>query len=359
MLEAYGFSFQDAIFAANTLADNAGEQLLTPAHMLLGILSNRDPVVMGSVAQMVPNVDNLSKSLNSALGSGVIVEESRAQRLENAIIDLFHSVSHEQRCDRPAMFKLFNEILERCPLPSLSEDARRVWKLAHQEAARAGARQTEAEHLLLGLLADADNEPARALNAVGITLDLARSAVGESSRLDRHPLPGLSRRLEPSVTHVFSEARKSARRSGRAIITLKDLLLALVDDDELGLSLSMSLKVDLQPVRRRIEKMPASLVSPPTCERSPGASSDHSFNVGTGRGEPCPCEKWMDPRSHDALLLAGKEATRLNRIMVGHADLLAGLVAASGEELLGALRQAGLDLSRAHELIAAAEERGP
>ena len=60
----------------------------------------------------------------------------------------------------------------------LSKDSIRVLKYAAEEADRLGDRHIRSEHVLFGLLREADAVAAKLLNAEGITLQLAIDKVG-------------------------------------------------------------------------------------------------------------------------------------------------------------------------------------
>ncbi|HET6383860.1 MAG TPA: Clp protease N-terminal domain-containing protein [Armatimonadota bacterium] len=354
-----GISFGDVISKAAVLADNEGEKLVTPAHLLLAIMARADPVAIGALRQLAPDVEKLSKSLDDTLRAPArpMAEEPSLQRLAKAVTELMRSVTPEQRSDEPAMQKLLHETIEKCgPRPRLSQEAKQVWRSAEQEAQQSGAEMMEAEHILLGLLADPGNEAAQALKASGITLELARSAVSESRRANAHPAPPLWRTLENSVLHLLAAARNRVRGSGRDVVTLKDILLALVDDNELGTRLATSFPIDRRCLRRSIETLP-----PPAGGRQSqdgGPRGDVASEVGSDT-RPAGSGGWLDPRTCKALEFAAQEAHRFSRIMVGPADLLAGIIAVSDEEELDTLRLAGLDLSKARDILAANENGGP
>jgi Clp amino terminal domain, pathogenicity island component len=63
-----------------------------------------------------------------------------------------------------------------------------VIELAREEADRVGHRYVGPEHLLLGLLRDGSNQPARMLQARGVELAAARAALGRLA--DRGVVPG-------------------------------------------------------------------------------------------------------------------------------------------------------------------------
>ena len=60
-----------------------------------------------------------------------------------------------------------------------TERARQVLNLAQEEAARLGHNYVGTEHLLLGLLLEAEGIAAQVLNGMGVDVDTARAQIGE------------------------------------------------------------------------------------------------------------------------------------------------------------------------------------
>jgi ATP-dependent Clp protease ATP-binding subunit ClpA len=123
----------------------------------------------------------------------------------------------------------------------LSADARRlVLASAGEEARRRGDRRVGTDHLLLGLLHEADGEPARAL---GVDLRAARAA---DQALDRAALiavgvdaadldlatdatPGRRPALTSGARAAFQRALEQARPARTGRIEPRHFLLALLD----------------------------------------------------------------------------------------------------------------------------------
>jgi ATP-dependent Clp protease ATP-binding subunit ClpA len=150
----------------------------------------------------------------------------------------------------------------------LSTDARKaVLTSSAQEARRRGDRRLGTDHLLLGLLHDADSTVTRSL---GISLETARSA---SESLDRAALESVgvhvahlgdpppatfARRLLPLTSGaraVLRQAVEQARRARTPHIETRDFLLALLDCDrpDPAAELLSALGVDRSEVRERLE----------------------------------------------------------------------------------------------------------
>lgn len=150
----------------------------------------------------------------------------------------------------------------------LSADARNlVLTAAAQEARRRGDRRLGTDHLLLGLLHDADSSTTRAL---GVDLEMARSASDSLDRaaldavgvnvaqLGTPPPTGFARRLLPLTSGsraVMKRAVEQTRGAKRPHIETRDFLLALLDRDlpDPAAELLSALGVDREQVRARLE----------------------------------------------------------------------------------------------------------
>ena len=140
----------------------------------------------------------------------------------------------------------------------LSADAKKVLLTSAQEARRRGDRRLGTDHLLLGLLHDADSGVAQALQ---IDLEAARSA---ADGLDRAALAAVG----VNVAHLGQQLPAApARRlptftsGARAVLTsavdrTRHLLLALLDRQapDPGAELLAALGVDGSQVRMRLEE---------------------------------------------------------------------------------------------------------
>ena len=156
----------------------------------------------------------------------------------------------------------------------LSADVRRiVMTSATQEARRRGGRRVGTDHLLLGLLHDADSTAARALGidlaaarAASHALDLAAlAAVGvdvdvdvDVARLAEPPrrvlAPGLT--LTSGARTVLKRSLEGARDAKARRIEPRHFLLALLDRErpDPAAELFDALGVDPAQVRRRLDE---------------------------------------------------------------------------------------------------------
>lgn len=150
----------------------------------------------------------------------------------------------------------------------LSVDARKVvLTSAAGEARRRGDRRLGTDHLLLGLLHDADSAVAKAL---GTDLESARDAADALDRaalaavgvdvahLGDPTLPVFSRRLLPLTSGaraVIKAAVEETRQAGSKRIEARQFLLALLDREapDPAAELLRALGVDRSQVRHRLD----------------------------------------------------------------------------------------------------------
>lgn len=150
----------------------------------------------------------------------------------------------------------------------LSADARKMLLTsAAQEARRRGDRRLGTDHLLLGLLHDADSSVAQAL---GVDLEAARTAadcldraalaaVGvKVAHLGDPPPSAFARRLPPLTSGARAVLRRTVDETLRARtprIETRHFLLALLDRDrpDPAAELLATLGVDRSQVRDRLE----------------------------------------------------------------------------------------------------------
>jgi hypothetical protein len=107
--------------------------------------------------------------------------------------------------------------------------ARRAVQRARAEAARLGADSVETDHLLIGLLLDADSGPVKAaLDDCGITCDgvrrLARSPSASTGPGDQ-PAP-----VSPSAREALEESMREAVARGDSRLDVEHLLLAVLHE---------------------------------------------------------------------------------------------------------------------------------
>src|SRR5215211_4369583 len=107
--------------------------------------------------------------------------------------------------------------------------ARRAVQRAREEAARLGAERLETDHLLLGLLLDADDGPVRAaLDDCGITCEAVRKEAGppDGPRRSVARTPVVS----PATREALEQSMREAVARGDGRLDVEHLLLAVLHE---------------------------------------------------------------------------------------------------------------------------------
>jgi ATP-dependent Clp protease ATP-binding subunit ClpC len=139
--------------------------------------------------------------------------------------------------------------LEEERVPAFTEQVRSVLSRAQEEARSFQHASLGTEHILLGLLAEADGIAARVLATFGIELSKTRDTVefivGRGDRTESSTI-GLTARAKSVIGQAVDEARQMHHRS----IGTEHLLLSLVREGEgIATGVLESLGVNLETVR--------------------------------------------------------------------------------------------------------------
>ena len=140
-------------------------------------------------------------------------------------------------------------------------EARRAVQLARQEASALGHSLVGTEHLLLGVLRCESSAAARALRALGVELDAARSAA-EPTLVEVEASPAEPDRVHRSRRGLTRHAHAVLERSlgqtlarSEGFIGVEHLLLSLLADRRGGASRTLAhLGVERDAVRRRLDQ---------------------------------------------------------------------------------------------------------
>ncbi len=130
-----------------------------------------------------------------------------------------------------------------------TDRARRVVVLAQQEARALNHGYIGTEHLLLALLREGDGVAARALTAMGISLDAMREAVEDITPRGTEPVPESGHiPFTPRAKKVLELSLREARQLGSDYIGTEHILLALIREAD-GLAAQILLAADVGPNR--------------------------------------------------------------------------------------------------------------
>ncbi|HET7560215.1 MAG TPA: Clp protease N-terminal domain-containing protein, partial [Limnochordia bacterium] len=132
-----------------------------------------------------------------------------------------------------------------------TERAQKVIVLSQEEARRLGHNVVGTEHILLGLCAEGDGVAARALAALGISLDKVRAEVERViGRGDGHDGNII---FTPRSKRVLELAFEEARQLNHAYIGTEHILLGLIREGEgVAAQVLKNLGADLDKVRRQV-----------------------------------------------------------------------------------------------------------
>lgn len=162
-----------------------------------------------------------------------------------------------------------------------SNQARRVLVLAQEESRLLRHDFLGTEHILLGLLREGEGVAAKALQALGISLDAVRDLVGETIP-PGEPTSGAPP-FTPRAKNVLELSLREALQLGHQHIGTEHILLGLArEGDGVAAQVLVSMGAELWRVREQVLAMmpsgyaaraPASAPAPaPAPEAAPGAS---------------------------------------------------------------------------------------
>lgn len=160
------------------------------------------------------------------------------------------------------MFKRFANWVRGVPVPDdrvsfadLTDRAQRVVTLAQEEARLLNHNFIGTEHILLGLIHEGEGVAAKALEALGISLDAARAKVEEVIGPAGSTTTG-SPPLTPRAKKVLELSLREALQLGHKYIGTEHILLGVAREGEgVGAQVLISLGADLSQVRLQVIQM--------------------------------------------------------------------------------------------------------
>jgi Clp amino terminal domain, pathogenicity island component len=229
-----------------------------------------------------------------------------------------------------------------------TDQARRVVVLAQEEARMINHNYIGTEHVLLGLLREEEGIGARALVALGISLQRVRGAVieliGEGIQAPSGHIP-----FTPRAKKVLELSLREALQLGHTDIGTEHILLGLIREGE---GVAAQVLVDHGAGLDRVRQEVLRLVAEEGEQRAsaPGARTIHAMRVAPGQPELAAASFGEDAQR--ALRLAAAVAGWLGEGRpVGQTDLLWGLIRGAGPELSALLEELGVDLEAARHRL--------
>ena len=219
---------------------------------------------------------------------------------------------------------------------SFSSGLRAVLDAAQDEARRLGYGYVRTEHLLLGLIREADGLVAEVLASLAIGLEGARAAVLKLAGPGIQPPESGSIPLTPLSRHVLERAAGQARKF-RAPSTGQDHLLQ---------ALIMEIDIDAVRVLTRLGSGPAAVRDRYVQLAGLDKRAARSIRVPPGLGNDRLTDGYRK-----AVGRAVAEAWMLHHDRVGTGHLLLALVGIDGEPAAETLRSLGVSLEAARRYV--------
>jgi hypothetical protein len=218
--------------------------------------------------------------------------------------------SHDDQRDTGETFERF------------TDRARRVLVLAQEEARLLNHSFIGTEHLLLGIIRVDDGVAARALEALGISLEAARAKVEETIGVVG-PTPFGSPPFTPRAKKVLELALREALQLGHADIGTEHMLLGLVREGEgVAAQVLISLGADLGRVRQQVIWFMSGQGAEPDVSTEPASRDELRARPATLRPEP-----WCS--------LCGRELWEFNHFVSGGSGAICSECIEGAHEALG------------------------
>lgn len=165
---------------------------------------------------------------------------------------------HEQRVEspglRPGQCRRHPSSVMRV-FEQLTPRARRVMALAQDEARVLRHSSVGTEHILLGLLEEAEGVGVSALVSLGISLQATRAEIEEIIG-QGHQTPSGHIPLTPRAENILGLSAREARQLGHDYIGTEHLLLGLIrDEDGVAAQVLVNRGADLTRVRRQVTRL--------------------------------------------------------------------------------------------------------
>ena len=161
-----------------------------------------------------------------------------------------------------------------------TDRARRVVALAQEEAKRLDHNYIGTEHILLGLIREGDGVAAKALESLGISLEVIRAQVedriGQGEQAPSGHIP-----FTPRAKKVLDLSLRESEQLGHNYIGTEHILLGLIrEGDGVAAQVLVMLGADLNRVRRQVIQL---IHGPPPGEDAPVTEMQARLVVVEGR----------------------------------------------------------------------------
>ncbi|MBP9091504.1 hypothetical protein KBI23_10775 [bacterium] len=305
-----------AVEMASVAARRASSSLITPEYLLLALLSYEESRAVKGLQKLGVNIElfvdelrNVIKAL-SVVQEKVVAEEKTAESAKAAV----GVVEDEQKLDKAAAEEEKKvetaDLLQ--PTLALTTMVEHAISLAREEAHRLGHAEVDTDHLLLGLMTEADGLASLALHVWDVKTKELRQESENMPGREKCDSPCESK-FGSKVNELILAARQLAREAKRTYVGTDHVLLALLADEEsAGLKVLRNLSIDLD----RLKKMLQRANTPPQL----GAKYSALVPLFKQKG----FERFSD-EAIKALMFAKEEASRLGHSQIYSQFLLLGI----------------------------------
>ncbi|HET8616327.1 MAG TPA: Clp protease N-terminal domain-containing protein [Actinomycetales bacterium] len=179
MFERFTKRARVIVVLAQEVARDAGAQRITPAHLLASLIQDEGSRAVQVLCDLGASPDRLSEVLGRRRPTMAGLDESEVEALRSIGIDAAEVV---RRVEAELGAPLRDAGRWTSGHIPFDKGAKKVLELSLREAIALGAKEIGSEHVLLGLVRDAEGPVAEAFSDAGITLGAARAAVAEATR---------------------------------------------------------------------------------------------------------------------------------------------------------------------------------
>jgi ATP-dependent Clp protease ATP-binding subunit ClpA len=257
-----------------------------------------------------------------------------------------------------------------------TDRARKVMKLANQEAHRFNHQYIASEHILLGLIREGAGVAANVLRNLGIDLgriqlEVEKAVQSETIKLATGKLP-----LVPRAKRIIEDSINEAHNLGHNYVGTEHLLLGLMrEENGLATRVIAGKGLTLEQVRAEIRELLADNSKPDgpqpveqvarwtdrAVPELPGKHGDQTDRAGVlpeSTAEYVNYERFTD-RARKVMQLANQEAQRFKHEYIGTLHILLGLVMEGEGVAAHMLKNVGLDLRKIRLEVETIVQPGP
>jgi ATP-dependent Clp protease ATP-binding subunit ClpC len=167
-------------------------------------------------------------------------------------------------------------------MEKLTQRAKRVLSIAHQEAERLRHSYVGTEHLLLGLIMEEGGVAARVLRELGLETQRVKELVDRLAGPGDHK--GGNIELAPGTQQVLQFAFEEAKTLGKSYVSTEHLLLGLIRlDDSIAMNVLRKTGLTPEQIRRQTRRVLQEGTASKRTPSAPGRTSRRPAKKGPGK----------------------------------------------------------------------------